>query len=245
MGRQPLRRLRRIDTAAMRRERAGAVRPAGRPDLDPDRPARGLSIADQQLVEIAKALSFDARVLVMDEPTAALSGVEVERLFAVVRSLRAAGAAVLFISHRFDEVFALCQRITVLRDGRWVSTRSGRGAGRRRRWCAGWSGREVSPLYPKRGQPVRRGGRAGRPRADPAGRLRRRQFRGARRARSWPWPAWSAPAAARWSGRCSASTGTTPARSRSTGGGCRPAARPRRWRPGSRWCRRTGGSRAW
>ena len=88
--------------------------------LDPDRPARGLSIADQQLVEIAKALSFDARVLVMDEPTAALSGVEVERLFAVARSLRDAGAAVLFISHRFDEVFALCERITVMRDGRWV-----------------------------------------------------------------------------------------------------------------------------
>ena len=58
----------------------------------------------------------------MDEPTAALSGVEVERLFAVARSLRDAGAAVLFISHRFDEVFALCERITVMRDGRWVST---------------------------------------------------------------------------------------------------------------------------
>ena len=99
--------------------------------LDPDRPARGLSIADQQLVEIAKALSFDARVLVMDEPTAALSGVEVERLFAVARSLREAGAAVLFISHRFDEVFALCQRITVMRDGRWVSTDRGRRADRR------------------------------------------------------------------------------------------------------------------
>src|SRR2546427_571561 len=76
------------------------------------RPARGLSIADQQLVEIAKALSFEARVLVMDEPTAALSGVEVERLFAVARALRDAGAAVLFISHRLDEVFALCQQVT-------------------------------------------------------------------------------------------------------------------------------------
>ena len=59
--------------------------------LDPDRPARGLSIADQQLVEIAKALSFEARMLIMDEPTAALSGVEVERLFAVARSLRDEG----------------------------------------------------------------------------------------------------------------------------------------------------------
>src|SRR5215210_1462711 len=121
MGRQPLTAGRRIDRnqlAARCRalfERLGV-------HLDPDRPARGLSIADQQMVEIAKALSFDARVLVMDEPTAALSGVEVDRLFAVARSLRENGAAVLFISHRFDEVFALCDRITVMRDGQWVST---------------------------------------------------------------------------------------------------------------------------
>ncbi|GAA1851848.1 sugar ABC transporter ATP-binding protein [Asanoa iriomotensis] len=121
MGRQPLRSLRRIDTAAMRaRTRELFDRLGVR--LDPDRPARGLSIADQQLVEIAKALSTNARLLVMDEPTAALSGVEVERLFAVARSLRDGGAAVLFISHRFDEVFALCERITVMRDGRRVDT---------------------------------------------------------------------------------------------------------------------------
>jgi rhamnose transport system ATP-binding protein len=121
MGRQPLRSYRRIDRAAMRARTTELFARLG-VALDPDRPARGLSIADQQLVEIAKALSFDARVLVMDEPTAALSGVEVERLFGVARSLRDAGAAVLFISHRFDEVFALCQRITVMRDGQWVST---------------------------------------------------------------------------------------------------------------------------
>jgi rhamnose transport system ATP-binding protein len=121
IGRQPLRGLRRIDPAEMRRRCEALFARLGVP-LDPDRPARGLSIADQQLVEIAKALSYDARVLVMDEPTAALSGVEVERLFAVARALRDDGAAVLFISHRFDEVFDLCQRITVMRDGRWVST---------------------------------------------------------------------------------------------------------------------------
>jgi rhamnose transport system ATP-binding protein len=121
IGRQPLRSLRRIDSAKMRAHAADLFARLG-VRLDPDRPARGLSIADQQLVEIAKAISLDARVLVMDEPTAALSGVEVERLFTVTRALRDAGAAVLFISHRFDEVFALCQRITVMRDGRWVST---------------------------------------------------------------------------------------------------------------------------
>ncbi|ONI87656.1 D-xylose ABC transporter ATP-binding protein [Saccharothrix sp. ALI-22-I] len=121
MGRQPVGRLRRIDKAVMKAEAEKLFDRLG-VHLDPDRPARGLSIADQQLVEIAKALSVDARVLVMDEPTAALSGVEVERLFAVARTLCAHGAAVLFISHRFNEVFSLCERITVMRDGRWVST---------------------------------------------------------------------------------------------------------------------------
>ncbi|MGV8873021.1 MAG: sugar ABC transporter ATP-binding protein [Rhodococcus sp. (in: high G+C Gram-positive bacteria)] len=90
--------------------------------MDPDRLASGLSIADQQLVEIAKALSTEASVIVMDEPTAALSGNEVERLFKVARSLCADGAAVLFISHRFEEIFALCQRVTVMRDGKHIST---------------------------------------------------------------------------------------------------------------------------
>jgi rhamnose transport system ATP-binding protein len=147
MGRQPLKGLRRIDASEMRKRAAELFARLG-VRLDPDRPARGLSIADQQLVEIAKALSFDARVLVMDEPTAALSGVEVERLFAVARSLRDAGAAVLFISHRFDEVFALCQRITVMRDGQWVSTDPAADltvAEVVRRMV----GREVSTLFPR------------------------------------------------------------------------------------------------
>ena len=90
--------------------------------IDPRRPALGLSIADQQIIEIAKAISLDARVLIMDEPTAALSGVEVERLFAVARRLRDEGRALVFISHRFDEVFALCDTVTVMRDGAYVDT---------------------------------------------------------------------------------------------------------------------------
>ena len=90
--------------------------------IDPDRPTLGLSIADQQIIEIAKAISLDAKVLIMDEPTAALSGVEVERLFAVARSLRDEGRALLFISHRFDEVFDLCDTVTVMRDGAYIAT---------------------------------------------------------------------------------------------------------------------------
>ncbi|MDT0269685.1 sugar ABC transporter ATP-binding protein [Streptomyces sp. DSM 44915] len=121
VGRQPRGRLGRIDERAMVADARALFARLGVP-LDPRRPARGLSIADQQLVEIAKAISLDARVLVMDEPTAALSGPEVERLFSVVRALRAEGAAVLFISHRFAEVTALCQRVTVLRDGAHIAT---------------------------------------------------------------------------------------------------------------------------
>jgi rhamnose transport system ATP-binding protein len=116
MGFHPLGALRRIDRGAMRKNVKGLLDRLG-VRLDPDRPVRGLSIADQQIVEIAKALSFDARVLIMDEPTAALSGNEVERLFNVVRALREEGAAVLFISHRIEEVFSICDTVTVMRDG--------------------------------------------------------------------------------------------------------------------------------
>jgi len=122
IGRQPLRSARRIDSGAMNADAAASFQRLGVP-LDPGRIARGLSIAEQQIVEIAKALSLDAKVIVMDEPTAALSAVEVDRLFRVIQGLRAGGAAVLFISHRLEEVFGLCQRVTVLRDGRHIVSR--------------------------------------------------------------------------------------------------------------------------
>jgi rhamnose transport system ATP-binding protein len=119
MGRHPVGRAGMVDAKAMRQRAAELFARLG-VDIDPRRPARGLSIADQQLVEIAKALGSAARVIIMDEPTAALSGPEVQRLFGVVGALREHGAAVLFVSHRIDEVFELCQRATVLRDGGFV-----------------------------------------------------------------------------------------------------------------------------
>jgi len=122
IGRQPLRGGRRIDSRAMNAQAAAIFERLGVP-IDPERVARGLSIAEQQIVEVAKALSLDAKVIVMDEPTAALSAVEVERLFGVVETLRSGGAALLFISHRLEEVFAICQRVTVFRDGRLVVSR--------------------------------------------------------------------------------------------------------------------------
>jgi rhamnose transport system ATP-binding protein len=121
IGRQPLQRGRRIDRARMNHEAGDTFRRLG-VSIDPRRPARGLSVADQQMVEIAKALSFSARIFVMDEPTAALSSAEVARLFDVVRTLLDQGAAVLFISHRLEEVFSICQRVTIMRDGRFVRT---------------------------------------------------------------------------------------------------------------------------
>jgi rhamnose transport system ATP-binding protein len=147
MGRQPLGRGHRIDRAAMYAEAESLFSRLG-VHIDPRRPAMGLSIADQQIIEIAKAISLDARLLIMDEPTAALSGVEVERLFAVARSLRDQGRALIFISHRFDEVFALCDTVTVMRDGEYIANMP----------VAGTTvdeivslmvGREVGELFPK------------------------------------------------------------------------------------------------
>lgn len=91
-------------------------------DIDPKRPVHTLGIAQQQMVEIAKALSQDARILVMDEPTAALSDRETELLFAMIARLKAQGVAIVYISHRLPEVFALGDRITILRDGRKIAS---------------------------------------------------------------------------------------------------------------------------
>ena len=91
--------------------------------LDVRMPARGLTLAAQQAVEIAKAISLKVRVLIMDEPTASLSEHEVTQLFILVRSLCSQGVAVLFIGHRLEEVFRIADRITVLRDGKWISSR--------------------------------------------------------------------------------------------------------------------------
>jgi rhamnose transport system ATP-binding protein len=110
-----------VDRRKMERE---ANEVLGRLDvrLDVGEPARGLTLAEQQTVEIAKALSLDVRVLIMDEPTASLSAHEVNRLFRIVATLRRQGVAVLFISHRMEEVFEIADRVTILRDGHWIST---------------------------------------------------------------------------------------------------------------------------
>ncbi|MBO0829265.1 MAG: sugar ABC transporter ATP-binding protein, partial [Streptosporangiales bacterium] len=91
--------------------------------LPPRRPVRQLKVAEQQLVEVAKALSLNVRVLVMDEPTSALADAEVQALFAVIRRLAARGAAVIYISHRLEELSEIADTVTVLRDGAYIGTR--------------------------------------------------------------------------------------------------------------------------
>ena len=90
--------------------------------IDVTRPMRGLSIADQQMVEIARALASDSRLIIMDEPTAPLTPKEVETLFAIARRLRDEGRTIIFISHRLEEVRALCDRVTIFRDGNKITT---------------------------------------------------------------------------------------------------------------------------
>ena len=117
-------------------------------DVGPERPAASLSVANQQLVEIAKALAIDASVVIMDEPTATLAGQEIDELFEVIRGLTAQSIAVLYISHRLDEIFRIADRVTVMRDGRVVATSqvSELDEGK---LVTQMVGREIVDLYPK------------------------------------------------------------------------------------------------
>jgi ribose transport system ATP-binding protein len=91
-------------------------------EIDVRRAVRDLGVAQQQMVEVAKALSQDARILIMDEPTSALTDYEIKELFAAIRQLKAEGVAVIYISHRLEELFEIGDRVTVLRDGKYVGT---------------------------------------------------------------------------------------------------------------------------
>ena len=110
------------DTKAMRKEVKRILDLLG-VKIDPARKMNTLSIGQQQMIEIAKALMVDAKVIIMDEPTAALTQSETKVLFQVVRSLKAKGVSIVYISHRMEEIFELCDRITILRDGQYVGTR--------------------------------------------------------------------------------------------------------------------------
>ncbi len=120
--------------------------------LDPRTPVDNLGIGQQQLVEIAKALSHEARILVLDEPTAALTDAEVETLFVIINKLKSRGVGMIYISHKLNEVFRLSDRITVLRDGRTVGTEP-RSAMDEPRVIALMVGREVGDIFPQANHP--------------------------------------------------------------------------------------------
>ena len=93
-------------------------------DVDPRTPVSRLRVGAQQIVEIAKAMSFDARVIIMDEPTSAISEQEVESLFRLIRQLKQRGVGIIYITHKLDELTQIADDITVLRDGRFIAERA-------------------------------------------------------------------------------------------------------------------------
>ncbi len=121
LGRELHTRFGTLDSGKMQRE-ASALLQRLSVNIDPRRPLRQLRIGERQLVEIAKALSLNARILVMDEPTSALTDAETKRLFSVIMGLKATGVAIVYISHRMDEIFSIADRITVLRDGKTAAS---------------------------------------------------------------------------------------------------------------------------
>ena len=110
-----------LQKSAMRTEAAALFKRLGI-DIDLGVPICQLSVAQQQFVEIAKALSLNARILILDEPTATLTPSEATHLFGIMRDLKAQGVAMIFISHHLEEIFEVCDRITVLRDGFYIGT---------------------------------------------------------------------------------------------------------------------------
>jgi ribose transport system ATP-binding protein len=146
LGRERRSRLGILDERFMRQETSKWVGRLGL-DLDPNRKLRELRVAERQLLEIAKAMSCQARVLLMDEPTTALSSDEVMQLFEVVRRLKEGGMGVVYISHRIDEIFHLADRVTVLRDGKLVGTRA-IGEVTRDSLIQMMVGRELKEMYP-------------------------------------------------------------------------------------------------
>lgn len=122
IGREPLRLGRFIDWPRMRRDTRAVLARIGLA-IDPDALVADLSVAEQQMVEIARALTVKARLIIMDEPTSALSEAEVTRLIAIMQALRAEGVAIMFVTHRLEEAMAICDRFTILRDGKLAAMR--------------------------------------------------------------------------------------------------------------------------
>src|SRR5215211_743544 len=146
MGREPGR----FGFVSRRAERVEAGTLLGRVGLpiDPDLPTGRLTVAEQQRLEIAKALAIDAKVIIMDEPTATLAEKEIQDLFGVIRDLTSAGIAILYISHKLDEIFRIADRVTIMRDGKIVDTLPASELDEDK-LVRLMVGREIGNLYPK------------------------------------------------------------------------------------------------
>src|SRR5579863_2170389 len=139
---------RRVDWKLRRQHALELIERAGG-TIDPDRIAGTLSMAEQQIVEIAKAIGVDAKILITDEPTSSLTDREVDRLFRVIGALRAQGAGIIFISHRLEEVSRIADRITVLRDGEAIATRNAKEV-QAAELIEMMVGRPLASVFPKR-----------------------------------------------------------------------------------------------
>lgn len=117
-------------------------------NIDVHRLVQDVGMAQKQVIEIAKALTFQAKILIMDEPTASLTMKEVDALFAIIKKLSSQGVAIVYISHRLEEIFKICDRVTVIRDGEWISTNEVTDIDKNR-LVADMVGREISQFYPK------------------------------------------------------------------------------------------------
>ena len=168
-----------LDDAAMRSAAREVLREVGL-EIDPDTLARELIVAEKQLVEIAKALSRRARLLVMDEPTATLTPSETERLFQLIARLKAAGTTIVYISHKLEEVERITDEIVVMRDGRFAS-RAPTADVSRHQMANLMVGRELSDMFPARNAGARRRAGAARERPHGARLGERGELRGARR----------------------------------------------------------------
>ena len=148
MGHAPRNRFGMVDWGAMRQRARELLASLNIHDMDVDRKVGTMTVGNRQRVEIAKALSMNARILIMDEPTAALTEADVQQLFEIVRLLRERGVAIIYISHRLEEVFLLADRVTVLRDGQYVGTKPVKET-REDELISMMVGRTIHNLFPK------------------------------------------------------------------------------------------------
>ncbi|MCV2395030.1 sugar ABC transporter ATP-binding protein [Actinotalea sp. M2MS4P-6] len=147
LGREPLNRFKLVDKALMRRMAQELFDEWNIP-LNPGMQMKALTVASMQLVEIAKAISYDAKVIIMDEPTSAITEREVDLLFAMIRRLRDRGTAIIYISHKMDEIFQIADEVTIFRDGQWVLTQS-TAEMTQQSLITAMVGRELTQMFPK------------------------------------------------------------------------------------------------